>query len=66
MSELRKSLSEAKKDKTVLLRSEKDLDAKYQGLKKKFKKWINDHSGHDISREYSKAGGHKKINEDIG
>ena len=40
------------------------MDNKYDKLKSNFKKWMLNHSTSDISREYTKAGGHKKISEE--
>ena len=40
------------------------MDNKYDKLKHNFKKWMLNHSTSDISREYTKAGGHKKISEE--
>jgi hypothetical protein len=63
---MRDKLKDTLKDNKELRDDQKHLDHKYTSLKSKFTRWIQLHSDNDISAQYNRAGGHKKISQDEG
>ena len=62
--ELRTSVAGLKKENKAATQENRKLEKKYDHLQKSFKRWISDHTDHDIAKSYTKAGGNKRISED--
>ncbi len=65
LKQIKEKLKETAQEKKGLLKETRHLEGKYKHLKNKFTRWMQLHSGHELATQFSKAGGHKKISEDV-